>query len=115
MSRLFLAYRVLAIVVGILLTTLVFVGMPLKYFLTSGSSLQTFGDHLTTVVAVGHGYLYLIYLVVSFLLWRTTRWRVPFAVLVLAAGLLPLVIFWVEHRVTQKVRTENPELIARSG
>ena len=28
----------------------------------------------------------------------------------LVAGLVPLLIFWVEHRVTQKVRAENPEL-----
>ena len=115
MSKLFPLYRVLAIVVGILLTTLVFVAMPLKYFPTEGSSIQVFGDHLTTVVAVGHGYLYLAYLVVSFLLWRQTRWPLPFAVLVLAAGLLPVLIFFIEHMVNTRVRRENPELVASPG
>jgi hypothetical protein len=28
----------------------------------------------------------------------------------LVAGLVPLLIFWVEHRVTQRMRTEHPEL-----
>jgi integral membrane protein len=114
-SRLFPLYRVLAIVVGILLTSLVFLAMPLKYFLTEGSSTQVFGDHLTTVVAVGHGYLYLAYLVVSFLLWRQTRWPLPFAVLVLLAGLLPILIFFIEHMVNLRVRRENPELVASPG
>jgi len=85
-SKLFLLYRVLAITVGVLLTILVFVAMPLKYFATEGSTLQTFGADLTTVVAIGHGYLYLAYLVVAFLLWRQTRWPLPFAILVLAGG-----------------------------
>ncbi len=115
MSRLFPVYRVLAIVVGILLTTLVFVAMPLKYLTTQGTKIQVFGDHLTTVVAVGHGYLYLAYLVVSFLLWRQTRWSVPFAALVLAAGLIPLVIFWVERSVTRRIRADHPELVPSPG
>ena len=115
MSKLFALYRVLAIVVGILLTVLVFVAMPLKYFATEGSSLQVFGADLTTVVAIAHGYLYLAYLVVAFLLWRQTRWPLPFAVLVLAAGLLPILIFFIEHAVTRRVRAEHPELVATPG
>jgi integral membrane protein len=106
---------VLAIVVGILLTSLVFVAMPLKYLLTEGTGAQVFGDHLTTVVAVGHGYLYLAYLLVSFLLWRQTRWPLPFAVLVLLAGLLPVLIFFIERMVNRRVRRENPELVTAPG
>ena len=30
----------------------------------------------------------------------------------LAAGLVPLLIFWVEHRVTLKLQAEHPELLA---
>ena len=59
--------------------------------------------------------LYLAYLVVSFLLWRQTRWPLPFAVLVLLAGLLPILIFFIEHAVNQRVRRENPELVASPG
>ena len=28
----------------------------------------------------------------------------------LVAGLIPLLIFWVEHRVVQKLKAENPDL-----
>ena len=37
-----------------------------------------------------------------------------FTVLMLVAGLIPLLIFWVERKVTQKVRAENPELVGTS-
>lgn len=111
-SKLFGAYRILAIVVGVLLTVLVFVAMPLKYFTTEGSSIQTFGDHLTLIVAIGHGYIYMAYLVVAFLLSRRARWTMQFTVLALAAGVIPILIFWVEHQVVKKVRAQFPELVA---
>ena len=112
MRNLFTAYRVLAMIVGVLLTVLVFVAMPLKYFPEDGTSLQHTGDQLTTLVGVAHGWIYMVYLVVSFALSRRLRWSWPFTGLVLLAGLIPILIFWVEHRVTQRVRTENPELVA---
>jgi integral membrane protein len=108
--RLFPAYRVLAMIVGVLLTILVFVAVPLKYFPADGTSLQQFGDQLTSVVGVAHGWIYMVYLVVSFALSRRMRWPVPFTILVLLAGLIPILIFWVEHQVTLRVRREHPEL-----
>ena len=59
-----------------------------------------------------HGWIFMVYVVVAFLLARRARWSLGFTVLMLVAGLVPLLIFWVEHRVTQKVRAENPELAA---
>ncbi len=115
MAILFPAYRVLAFVVGILLTILVFVGVPLKYFPTQGTGLQVFGDNVTAIVGVTHGFLYMAYLVVAFLLWRYARWSLPFAVLVLAAGVLPILIFFIEHQVTKRIREEHPELVATPG
>ncbi|HEX3929621.1 MAG TPA: DUF3817 domain-containing protein [Nocardioides sp.] len=109
-KTLFILYRVLAPVVGVLLATLVFVGVPLKYLAAEGSGLQSFGSEVTAIVGVGHGFLYMAYLVVSFLLWRYTRWSVLFAVLVLLAGLIPLVIFWVERVVVRRFREDYPEL-----
>ena len=110
MRNLFTAYRVLAMIVGVLLTVLVFVAVPLKYFPADGTSLQQFGDQLTSIVGVAHGWIYMVYLVVSFALSRRMRWPLPFTVLVLLAGLIPILIFWVEHRATEKVRAEHPEL-----
>jgi integral membrane protein len=108
--NLFSAYRVLALIVGVLLTALVFVAMPLKYFPDDGTSLQVTGDHLTAFVGIAHGWIYMVYLVVSFALSRRAKWPLPFTALVLLAGLVPILIFWVERKVTQRMRAEHPEL-----
>ena len=52
----------------------------------------------------------MVYVVVTFLLSRRAGWSVPFTVLSLAAGLIPLIIFWVERRVVHRMRAEHPEL-----
>ena len=46
----------------------------------------------------------------AFFLSRKAGWSIGFTIVALAAGLIPLLIFWVEHRVVQKLRTENPDL-----
>jgi len=108
-SKLFVAYRVLAIVVGVLLAFCSLVALPLKYLAAEGSSLQQFGES-ASIMWVAHGWVFIAYVVVSFLLWRQTRWSLPFALLVLVSGLIPLVIFYVEHVVTRRIREEHPEL-----
>ena len=110
MHRLFSAYRVLAIIVGILLTVLVFVAMPLKYLLADGSSGQDLGTLLTSIVGIVHGWVYIGYVAVAFFLARRARWGLGFTLLTLLAGLVPILIFWVERQVTQRVRREHPDL-----
>lgn len=109
MRRLFLSYRALAIVVGILLTVLVFVGVPLEYLSAEGSGAQHAGETITMVVGIAHGWLYMAYLVVGFLLARRASFSIAFTLLVLAAGLLPILIFVIEARVARRVRAEFPE------
>ena len=113
MRNLFNTYRVLAFIVGILLAFCALVAMPLKYLASDGSSLQQFGDS-ASIMWVAHGWVFMIYVVVAFLLARRARWTISFTLLMLIAGLVPLLIFWVEHKVTQKVRAENPELVTPS-
>jgi integral membrane protein len=107
--NLFNSYRVLAIVVGLLLVALT-IGMVLKYGLTEGTELQTFGDSMTGVVALMHGWIYIVYVVVAFLLSRRAGWSLGFLALMLVAGLVPFLIFWVEHKVVADLRSEHPAL-----
>ncbi|MBF4768541.1 DUF3817 domain-containing protein [Nocardioides agariphilus] len=109
MSRLFTSYRVLAFVVGVLLAFCSLVALPLKYLATEGGDLQRFGES-ASIMWVAHGWVFMIYVVITFLLSRRAGWSAPFTVLTLAAGLIPLIIFWVERRVVAKVRAEHPEL-----
>jgi len=111
--KLFNVYRVLALVVGVLLAFCALVAAPLKYLTEEGSSLQQFGES-ASIMWLFHGWIFMVYVVVAFLLARRARWSVGFTLVMLVAGLVPLLIFWVERRVAQKVRAENPELVASS-
>lgn len=108
MRNLFTTYRVLALVVGVLLVAGT-ISSVLKYLLVEGSQLQQVGDGLTWIWLV-HGWIYMIYVVVAFLLSRRAGWSLSFLVLMLLAGLVPVLIFFVEHRVALRLRTEHPEL-----
>ncbi|AIY15596.1 DUF3817 domain-containing protein [Pimelobacter simplex] len=111
MTKLFNVYRVLALVVGVLLVVGT-LGSLLKYLLEDGSTLQQLGDDLTPIWLV-HGWIYIVYVVVAFLLSQKARWSIPQLLLMLVAGLIPGLIFWVEHRVAVRLREDHPEL-ARS-
>ena len=111
--KLFGAYRVLALVVGVLLAFCALVALPTKYLATDGSGLQDFGESVSVLWLV-HGWVFMIYVVVAFLLSRRAGWTTPFTLLMLVAGLVPLLIFWVERQVTRKVRTERPDLVGPS-
>lgn len=102
MDSLFRPYRALAFIVGILLVFGSFVAIPLRYFTTEGTDLQQLGEKLSLVWVV-HGWIYIAYVIVAFLLARRQRWSLGFTLLMLAAGLVPVLIFWVEHKVAQKV------------
>ena len=106
---LFVAYRVLAMVVGVLLAFCALIVFPARHFAAEGSSLQQFGEEWSILWAA-HGWVFIAYVVVSFLLWRQARGAVPFAVQEVVSGLIPLEIFWVEHVVTRRIREEHPEL-----
>ena len=105
MTKLFPTYRALAFVVGVLLAFCALVAFPAKYFATEGSGLQEFGES-ASIMWVLHGWVFMIYFVVAVLLARRFRWSPGFTILTLVAGLIPLLIFWVERRVTARVREE---------
>jgi len=105
---LFSSYRVLAFVVGVLLAFCSLVAFPLKYFTNEGSDLQTFGED-ASIMWLFHGWIFMVYVVVAFLLSRRQGWSMQFTLLVLVAGLVPLLIFYVERVVTRKFREDEAD------
>jgi integral membrane protein len=101
-----LRYRVMANIVGVLLVVLILVGVPLKYLTEDGTSPQLAGEWITQYLGVAHGWLYMIFLVMAFLLSRRARWDLTFTVTTLLCGTVPLLSFWAEHRATARVRRE---------
>jgi integral membrane protein len=116
-SKLVTSYRVLALVVGVLLVAGT-ISSILKYAhwlgaggaLTEGSDLQQLGDELTWIWLV-HGWIYMVYVVVAFLLSRRAGWSLQFLGVLLLAGLVPVMIFFVEHRVIGRLKVEHPEAV----
>lgn len=98
------AYRVMAYVTGTLLIVLCFVGIPLQVF--AGN------DAIVKVVGAAHGFLYIVYLVVAFVMTLLVRIRTLSltTVIVLAAGTIPILTFVVERWVTR--RYINPAMDA---
>jgi integral membrane protein len=110
-TKLFPAYRVLALIVGVLLAFCSLVAFPAQYFASDGSDLQQFGES-ASIMWLFHGWIFMIYVVVAFLLAQKFKWSARFTILTLVAGLVPLLIFWVERRVTARVRAEQPDALA---
>lgn len=112
------AYRVMATIVGVLLVVLVLVGLPLHYGYVvsdaawlakdSGSGWQL-GSDISAYLGVAHGWLYMIFLFCAFWLSRRADWDLPFTVVTLLCGTVPLLSFWAEHRATARVRAEAAE------
>ena len=98
-------YRVAAWVTGIGLLVLVFVAMPLKYFLGE--------PRPVAVVGMMHGFLYMAYIVCTLILAERTRWRPLEAVVILLAGTIPIASFVAERQVTRRVREGRAVLGSR--
>ena len=85
------------------------VGSILKYGLADGTTLQGIGEDLTFIWIV-HGWTYMVYVVIAFVLTQRAGWPLPRFLLMMVAGLVPGLIFWVERRVARQLRDEHPEL-----
>jgi integral membrane protein len=91
-------YRVMAYVVGVMLLLLVLVAMPFKYIAENEGPISVIGPL--------HGFIYMVYLLVSLDLAVKARWSVWSTLGVLIAGTLPFVSFIVERRVTRRMRAQ---------
>ncbi|ROP50917.1 integral membrane protein [Streptomyces sp. PanSC9] len=90
-------YRVLAYTTGVLLVLLC-LSMIAKYgFDMSGAA------DFTRVVAIAHGWLYVVYLVFAFDLGSKAKWPVGKQLWVLLAGTIPTAAFFVERRISREL------------
>ena len=84
-------FRVMAYVVGVFLLLLC-VAMVLKYAADMGQFMK--------VVGPIHGFLFMVYVVLTFDLGRRAKWPLGRMVLVMLAGTIPFVSFVAERKVT---------------
>jgi integral membrane protein len=97
-------YRVMAYVTGVVLVVLVFAGIPLQVF--------AHNDVIVNYVGTTHGILYIIYVCVAYLMTIQVGMKpfTPGTVIVLLAGILPVLTFVIERWVTR--RYINPAMAA---
>lgn len=100
-----LRFRVMAFVVGVGLLLLC-AAMVLKYVVDSPTLVQVWGPI--------HGFLYMVYVLVTLDLGFRARWSLGRMILVALAGTVPFVSFWAEHRVVQWFRTPGTDSPAQS-
>jgi integral membrane protein len=96
----FRRYRVMSFVTGTTLLILCAFLALHTWDLSAWTSLKA----LVTVVGIGHGVvLYPIYMVMCFQFWLKARVPVPLLVLMLLAGFVPGLAFYMEQRVRRRV------------
>lgn len=100
----------MATIIGVFLIVLICIGVPLKHLLADGTTLQSLGSGITTVVGIMHGFLYMIFLVLAADLSRRARFPLWFAAVTLLLGTIPFLSFLGERNATRRVRDEHPEL-----
>lgn len=88
-------YRVIAYVVGVMLLLLLLVAMPLKYLADNPSAMNVIGPM--------HGFLYVVYLLATFDLFRRVRWSFTRLVLTALAGTIPFLSFYAERKITHEL------------
>ncbi|HSV40860.1 MAG TPA: DUF3817 domain-containing protein [Nocardioidaceae bacterium] len=108
------AYRVMATIVGVLLIVLCLIGLPLneahlinEAWFSEGTNAQQLGNDISKYLGVAHGWLYMIFLFVAFVLSRRAKWELRFTIVTLLCGTIPILSFWAEHRATRRVRSEQ--------
>src|ERR1700722_5585589 len=84
-----LRYRVMAYITGVLIIVVCFVGIPM----------QVAAHNVWIVNNVGtvHGFLYIVYIVFAYILAQKLRMKTWPTVLLLLAGTVPIMTFYVER------------------
>lgn len=116
MKPLLSAYRVLATVVGLSIITLIVIGVPLKYVheiwpsvLPEGSDGWRLGSDINLYLGTAHGFIYMAFLLVAFMLSLRAKWPVAFTIVTLLCGTIPFLSFWAEFRAVRRVRAQLGE------
>ncbi|MDO5727131.1 MAG: DUF3817 domain-containing protein [Bowdeniella nasicola] len=111
-------YQILATITGIMLLCLV-AEMVMKYgFQLNGADDPTNWTTARPVigswVAIIHGWIYVVYLVTVFNLWSTMRWGFGRLLVMVIAGVIPVMSFIVEARASRWVHNDLPAAIAKA-
>jgi integral membrane protein len=89
MRKAALGYRVMAYITGVLIIVVCFVGIPLQV-----AANNTF---IVNQIGTVHGFLYIVYIIVAYFLAQKLKMRFWPTILLLLAGTIPILTFFVER------------------
>jgi integral membrane protein len=84
-----LRYRVMAYITGVLIIVVCFAGIPLQV-----AAHNTF---IVNEIGTVHGFLYIVYVIFAYLLARKLKMKTGPTLLLLLAGTVPIMTFFVER------------------
>jgi len=61
--------------------------------------------NLSTIILIVHGWFYVLYLFIDFVLWRLVRYSFGYFLLVALGGVVPFLSFYFEWRVPRDIHT----------
>ncbi|MFY2764883.1 DUF3817 domain-containing protein [Arenimonas sp. MALMAid1274] len=91
------AFRILSLVEGLSLITLLFIAMPAKY---------QFGHDFVWPVGMTHGVLWLVYVLVSLVVSHVRRWSVLVWAGALLSSVVPFGFLVLDRRLKREIRAE---------
>lgn len=86
-------FRVISFLEGMSYVILLFIAMPLKYFANAPIAVK--------VVGMGHGVLFILFLIFLFESMRKHNWNVNFSGKLFIASLLPFGTFFMDKRLKE--------------
>jgi integral membrane protein len=89
MRKAALGYRVMAYITGVLIIVVCFVGIPLQ--VAAGNTF------IVSQIGTVHGYLYIVYIIVAYILAQKLKMKLWPTILLLLAGTIPILTFFVER------------------
>ncbi len=87
-------FRILSLVEGLSLITLLFIAMPAKY---------QFGYDFVWQVGMTHGILWLAYVTFSLPVSHKQRWSIMFWLMVLIASVIPFACFFLDGKLKHEL------------
>lgn len=88
--------RAIALTEGVSFVVLLCIAMPLKYLANIPEAVAVAGQV--------HGWLFVLYVVMVFALWRTLNWSYQKLAVALIAAVVPLGTFFFEARLRREAR-----------
>jgi integral membrane protein len=102
-----IVYRIFAWTTGVGLVLLcVFWGreLVLQYLLDAPEDALVVAHKPVAIIGMCHGFLYMVYVVCTLVLAERCRWKPVRALIIAAAGTIPLASFFAERKVTKLVQ-----------